>query len=266
MRIRYVIFSAILLMAAFFAWFSTGVQAAPAGQQQYPSPTPGPDGRIIYIVKAGDNCLLLQLLYGVSVDYIRTTNHLDENCTLQEGQRLMLGIGGPSASTSTPGPSPTPSPIPPTVTPRQGGSAQVCVLLYDDANGDGLRQTSETAIAGGAISLTSLTGSYSQTLTTVHPSDANAFPGMCFNDVPEGNYTVSAAVPDGYNPTTDLTFALDSVTAGNILYVDIGAQQKSSTGDSGGSGGHTVILGVLGVLFLLGGIGLGVYAWRIMRK
>jgi len=29
------------------------VQASPAVQEQFPSPTPGPDGRILYIVQAG---------------------------------------------------------------------------------------------------------------------------------------------------------------------------------------------------------------------
>ena len=50
------------------------------------TPTPGPDGRIIYLVKAGETCTQISLLYGVTVEYIRTTNLLDENCTLRAGQ------------------------------------------------------------------------------------------------------------------------------------------------------------------------------------
>ncbi len=254
------------MVAVLAVRLSTGVQAAPAYQQQSASPTPGPDGQIMYTVKDGDTCLLLQALYGVSVDYIRTTNHLDVNCTLQVGQKIMLGIGSSSAASPTPGPSPTPSLVPLTPTPAVGGTAEVCILLYNDVNGDGLRQSSEQPVAGGAISLTSLTGTYSQSLTTSIPSDPNAYPGTCFTNVPEGKYTVSAAVPSGYNPTTTLTTTLDQVIAGETVEIDFGAQQKTVTTDQGNGGGHSPILGILGVFFLLGGISLGVYAWRILRK
>ncbi len=266
MKIRLAFILGLVLVAALLVEFSAGVQAAPGNQQKFPSPTPGPDGRIIYTVKEGDNCLLLQLLYGVSVDYIRTTNHLDENCTLQVGQKIMLGIGGPSAASPTPGPSPTPSPTPPTPTPAAGGMAEVCILLYNDVNGDGLRQANELPIVGGAISLTSLTGTYSATLTTVLPTDPNAYPGTCFTNVPEGKYTVSAAVPSGYNPTTGLTATLDQVNPGDTIDVPFGAQEKTTPDNPTPVGRRSPILGILGVLFLLGGIGLGVYAWRILRK
>lgn len=266
MKIRLIVLAGLLLTAAVYGWLSAGVQAAPADlQEQYATPTAGPDGRILYTVQPGDTCLRIQLLTGISVEYIRTTNHLDENCTLQIGQKIMIGIGGPAAESPTPGPSPTPSPIPPTPTLKAGGTAKVCVLMYDDLNGDGLRQTVEPAIAGGALSLTSLTGTYSATLTTVIPSDPEAYQGTCFTDVPEGKYTVSAAVPAEYNPTTGLTTSLEKVSAGDTSFVDFGAQEKTVVTD-GGTGGRSPLLGIIGVLFLLGGVGLGIYAWRILRK
>ncbi len=46
------------------------------------------------------------------------------------------------------------------------GTTEVCVLLFDDMNGDALRQETEFGIDGGAVSLTNLNGSYSQTLNT----------------------------------------------------------------------------------------------------
>jgi hypothetical protein len=267
MKTRAILVGIFLLIGSLTAWFAAGVQAAPLSQvQQVNSPTPGPDGRILYIVQEGDNCGKISLLFGVSIEYLRVTNHLDENCTLQSGKAIMIGMGGPGASSPTPGPSPTPTPIPPTVTPQVGGLAQVCVLLYADLNGDGLRQSTEPAIAGGALSLTSLSGTYSKTLTTTVPSDPNAYQGTCFTDVPEGKYTVSAGVPDGYNPTTDMTSTLDEVRAGETINVDFGAQVKTSPQNSGDGAGRSPILGILGVLFLIGGVGLGVYAWRVMRK
>src|SRR5512137_142454 len=205
MKTRIVLALLLCLAGVTLLWSQIPAAASPAAQVAYPSPTPGPDGRIIYKVKAGDTCTMISLLYGVSVEYIRTTNLLDENCTLHEGQDLMIGIGGPSVPSPTPNPALTATPAPPTATPQVGGTAKVCVLVYDDANGDALRQETEPAIAGAAISLTGDDGKYSQTLTSVINPDATAYQGTCFNEVPPGKYSVSAAAPDGYNPTISLT-------------------------------------------------------------
>jgi hypothetical protein len=246
-------------------WLQIPAAASPARQVAFPSPTPGPDGRIIYIVKAGETCTQISLLYGVSVEYIRTTNLLDENCTLREGQALMIGIGGPSGGSPTPGPSPTPVPVLPTATPSVGGTAQVCVLIYADLNGDSLRQANEGAIAGAAISLTSDDGTYSQTQTSVINPDATAYPGMCFANVPPGKYSVSVAAPDGYNLTMNLTSAVD-VNPGDSIYVNFGAQPKAIAAAVTGSKGPSPLLGVIGAALLLGGIGIGAYSWRMLRK
>ena len=243
------------------------VAASPPGQAAYPSPTPGPDGRIIYTVKAGDTCERLSVLYGVSVEYIRTSNLLDENCTLREGQPLLLGVVAPATATPPPGPGPvTPTQtITPTPLPGVSGTAEICVLVYDDVNGDGLRQATENAIPGAALSLTNSEGTFSQTLTTAINPDATAYQGMCFMDIPPGKYSVSAAAPDGYNPTINLTSSVE-VTPGDVSYVDFGAQAKVVTTTEAPAKGPSPLLGIIGATLLLGGVGLGVYAWRIMRK
>ncbi|MBE3117922.1 MAG: LysM peptidoglycan-binding domain-containing protein [Candidatus Atribacteria bacterium] len=266
MKTKALLLISVFLIILGLAWISSGVQAAPGELQvAYPSPTPGPDGRIIYIVKAGDNCERISLMYGVSLDSLRTTNQLDANCSLREGQELMLGVGGPSAASPTPGPSPIPTAAPPTATPSAGGIAEVCVLIYDDANGDGLRQTTERAIPGAAISLTSLDGAYSQTLTTTINPDATAYQGMCFTNVPMGKYNVSAAPPDGYNPTINLTSSMD-VTAGDIAYIDFGAQSGTVAEANIPRNKPSPLLGIVGAVFLLAGIGMGVYVWSLLRK
>jgi hypothetical protein len=266
MRFKGLLVVIILIVLLGFAWIGSGAQAASGNfQVAYPSPTPGPDGRIIYVVKAGDTCEQISLLYGVSIEYLRTTNQLDANCSLREGQKLMLGVGGPSVASPTPGPSQTPTAALPTATPGAGGIADVCVLVYNDENGDGLRQPSEKAIAGAAISLTSVDGVYSQTLTSTINPDATLYQGMCFKNVPMGKYNVSAAAPDGYNPTINLTSIVD-VTPGDLAYIDYGAQLKTIAQTNLPKNETSPLLGIIGTLFLLGGIGIGVYVWILMRK
>jgi hypothetical protein len=259
----------LFLVGVGFLWSQIPVEASPAGQVAYPSPTPGPDGRIIYIVKAGNTCTELSLLYGVSVEFIRTTNLLDQNCTLREGQKLMIGVGGPSIPSPTINPAVPATKVAPTATPGVGGTAQVCVLMYNDANGDALRQTTEGAIAGAAISLTSADGKYSQTQTSVINPDATAYQGICFTKVPPGKYSVSAAAPDGYNPTINLTTSL-AVIPGDVDYVDFGAQPKVgaavTTTTTTPAKKSSPLLGIAGAAFLLVGIGLGVYSWSTLRK
>jgi hypothetical protein len=268
MKTRTVLLSLLFLAGVALLWWQAPVSASPTAQVAYPSPTPGPDGRIIYKVKPGDTCTEISLLYGVSVEYIRTTNLLDENCTLREGQDIMIGVGGPSISSPTPNPAATATPATPTATPEVGGTAQVCVLVYNDLNGDGLRQaTTEAAIPGAALSLTSADGSYSKTMTSVINPDATAYQGMCFADVPPGKYSVSAAAPEGYNATMNLTSNVE-VIPGDTAYVDFGAQAKaaSQAASTTASKGPSPILGVAGAGVLLAGIGLAIYTWNVLKK
>jgi hypothetical protein len=259
------ILAIVLLLAGALVILSGSPAAASTDPQAaIPSPTPGPDGRIIYYVKAGDNCTQLSLLYGVSVDYIRSTNLLDADCTLHEGQPIMLGVGGPSSASPTPGPSLTPATPMPSPTPGVGGSAEVCILVYNDANGDALRQESEGAIPGAAISLTSEDGTYSQNLTSVINPDTTAYQGTCFTDVPAGKYNVSAAAPDGFKPTINLTSSVE-LTPGDVAYVDFGAQSAAVAEPDTPAKGPSPLLGVIGAALLLGGIGLGIYSWRMLR-
>jgi hypothetical protein len=77
-------------------------------------------------------------------------------------------------------------------------------------------------------------------------------------------------IPDNYNPTMELNYSLD-VNAGDLAFVDFGIQSQDVVVDPGaaeennGSSGRSVALGFLGAFFLLGGAGLGYYAWRSGR-
>jgi hypothetical protein len=265
MKVRLLFFLYSIGMSLLFLGFAlplSGASAAP--DVQFVTATPGPDGRILYTVVEGDNCGQVALLHGITVQQLRQFNtRLDENCTLTVGQQLVVGLASVNAPTA--GPAPTlPSPTV-TATPVSG-TTEVCVLLFEDANGDALRQETEFGIEGGAVSLTNLNGSYSQTQNTSSAIDPDTLEPVraCFIDVPSGEYNVSMAVPDEYNPTMLLSYTL-TVKAGDRASIDFGAQSKtitvSETTDTQ-EGSRSSILGIFGLLLLIGGAGLGYYAYR----
>lgn len=251
----------LVVLAGVLFGLSVPVLAAPSLQlTPFPTPTPGPDGRILYIVKAGDTLLRISLISGVSLDELRGLNNLTGD-TIIEGQEMLLGLGGPSRATPTPGPSPTPIPLTPTPSP-QPGYGNLCILLFDDINGDSLRQEEEPSIPDGAISVSNRSGTVSLTAVTVSGLDPH-----CFEELPEGDYTITVAIPEGYNPTTvsNYVFVLE---AGDETYLDFGAQANSETlaeAPTPSEGGKSPVLGIIGGVILLAGLGLGLFAGRLMR-
>ncbi len=239
------------------------VTAAPLPQQPYSTPTPGPDGRILYIVQPGDVCFSIAERHGLTLDQLRALNNLDEACVLQPGQVLFIGIGGPALVTPTSGPSPTPEL--PTVTPTPiSGTTEICVLVYEDINGDALRQESEVAIAGSAISATDVNGMFSETRQMPAGSDPT-----CFADVPAGEYTINIGLPDGYNPTTQTTYRLN-IAAGERVSIAFGGQKRSAPLEPAETPAPQTNaipwLGIVGGLLLLSGLGLAWYSWRMERE
>ncbi len=270
MKIRPLVIISFVVAAIVLFGLSLPAQAAPPAQGiQIATNTALPNGNIYYVVQQSDTCTKIEYLYGITDAQLRQLNEtINTDCSnLQIGQKVLVGTGGPVVPSATPGPSPTPPP--PTITPTPpAGTTQICVILFDDINGNGFKDANEGAVAGGAISVTETSGKYSKTLQTVTNPDPNAYQGICFNNIPEGHYSIAAALPDNYNPTTSLTSDLD-LKAGGSDYVDFGAQSKDTTaaqpapGDSGG--GPSPLLGIFGGLLLLGGVGLGWYALRLRK-
>jgi len=260
---RKLLFLVLLLPLFGLAIWRFPVRAAPVYQlTPFPTPTPGPDGRIIYIVQPDDTLLRISLIAGISVDELRGLNNLTgENIIV--GQELLLGLGGPSQVTPTPGPSPTPTIVVPTPT-GIPGSGTLCILLYFDENGDSIRQEDEPSIEGSAISITGQSSQVSLTETTKSGLDP-----QCFEDLPQDRYTVSVAVPVGYNPTTQSSYVLE-LNAGDKSYLDFGAQPNSQTQVDApvqpAEGGRSPWFGILGALFLLVGAGLALFAGRYLRR
>jgi LysM repeat protein len=241
------------------------VGASPPAQQQVSTPTPGPDGRIVYIVQPGDSCFRIAAISGITVDQLRALNpQLDDNCTLIVGREIVLGLAGPAPASPVPG-GPLPTTVSPTITPTPlVGATDICVLLYEDANGNALREETELGIEGGAVSVSNTAGTYSQQDTTVSEIDPdNEEPVQtCFENVPEGEYNVSVAVPDNYNPTMEMTLSF-FVKAGDRAFIDFGAQSQTVTLTEGEEPSpRSPVLGIFGIFLLLGGLGLGWYAYQ----
>jgi hypothetical protein len=88
---------------------------------------------------------------------------------------------------------------------------------------------------------------------------------QCFNDLPEGEYTITIAVPEGYNPTTNNTEEV-LLNAGDTTYLNFGAQINSENEVIPVTeGGKSPLLGIVGGLFLIAGIGVAIFAGRMLR-
>ena len=252
----------VLILASGFFRSVAFVQAAPPAQVPIYTPTPRPDGRIIYIVRPNDTLLSISLLTGVPVETLKGLNNLTGD-TIYEGQELLLGLAGPAETTPTAGPTPTATPILPTPTPKPG-KGDICVLLFNDANGDSMRQEEEGSIPDGAISISDRSGSFSKTEPT-----GIGLEFFCWEDLLEGEYTISAAVPEGYNATTENSLEQELV-AGSQIYITFGAQANSETlADSSlippPEGKRSPLLGIIGGLFLLLGLGVAIFARRMLK-
>jgi len=247
-----------VLFFGFLLWIALPVSASPAPQVLYPTPTAGSDGRILYTVQQGDTCLSIYLKTQITVDQLRALNNLDTNCTVVVGQKLLLGIV--AATTPTVGVNSTPTSALPKPTPYNG-NGNICVYLFNDVNGNTMVDAGENAIAGGAVSLTNRTGDVSKTGST----DASGNP-LCFNNLPEGDYNISMAPPEGYNSTTIMNYPL-KLKAGDSDTVDFGAQDSSKTTGNGSDSGsnRSPILAILGTVLILAGAGLGIYFRQLKR-
>jgi LysM repeat protein len=268
--------SLLLLFLLIFS-LNFSAQAAPLAQLTvFPTPTPGPDGKIIYIVQTGDTLWRISAITGVPIDTIRGLNHLGVNDTIAPGDQLLIGYAGPAVVTPTTGPNATQAPTTPTSTPPPGWGI-LCVLLYNDLNGDSLRQETEPSIPEGEISVSNPQGSVSLTAKT--PSGGTGSTAVkptpqelgytCFDQLPEGQYLISVAAPEGYNRTTELNRSLN-LEAGQTTLLAFGAQANSETEAQTAiipeSPRKSPLMGIIGGALLLVGIGLGIYATLLRRS
>lgn len=236
-------------------------------QAIYQTPTPGADGRIIYTVQQDDTCTRVFLLTGVSIEDIIRLNGLDQECSIYQGQPLVIGIVEGAGEQATAEPTINPMEITPSPTPSPG-TAELCIVLFNDIDGTGMRSDDELYLAGGEVSLNNSIGTVSETGTTIggDPELLETEDLLCFDEIPEGEYNITMGIPQGYNPTTITTYKL-ALKAGNKAVLDFGAQVATNivVPEENTGGSRNPILGIAGGLFLLGGIGLAIYMWRARK-
>ena len=231
------------------------------------NPTPGADGRIVYIAEENDSAWRIAAIFNIPLDKLRELNKWNDNPVIRPGDAILLGFAGPAEASPTPfGPTATPAPAQATPT-ALIGTGNLCIILYEDTNGDSLRQEEEPSLPGGAISISNRLGTVSQTQNT-----GAGFDHQCFEQLSEGDYNVTVAVPEGYNPTTLTNRGLE-LNPGDVTYLDFGAQANSVTEIQSGTlidpsdepGSRSPLLGIVGGLFLLVALGMGVFASRLTR-
>jgi len=260
----------IFLLTAVIILLGAGVvmiepaSASTLEQSSYQTPTPNNDGQIIYTVEEGDNCTRIYILTGVSIDQLIALNDLDDDCSITPSQQLILGTVAPATATPE-GPTPTPTQAQPTPTPFEG-NGMVCAVLYDDQNGNMMRDETEFYLEGGVVSINNREGTFSETMETVggSPEDYEDIEDLaCFMEVPEGEYNVTMGIPEGHNPTTSMNYSL-VVTAGDTIVIAFGAQPGSQIVDdtSGDGGGRSPLFLIVGLFLLAGGAGLAFFFIR----
>ncbi|HHX07826.1 MAG TPA: LysM peptidoglycan-binding domain-containing protein [Chloroflexi bacterium] len=253
----------VLLLTAIGFAASSSTKLAKA-QVPYQTPTPNEQGVVVYIVQAGEWCSQIQERTGVPISEIIRLNGLTDACTIYEGQQLVLARVEvtplpPTATATTP-----PELVTPTLTPMPG-EASICVVLFHDLDGNGMRTEGEDFLYGGEVSINDRLGQVSKTGTTV-AGDPEIVTPFCFSDIPQGSYNISVAIPDDFNPTTVTNYPLE-VRAGEEATIDFGAQLKTQPGAEvvADTANRVPVLAIVGLIILLSGLGLGFYMWRSSR-
>lgn len=261
-----------LVCSAVLALFALPASARPSNQAYYYTPTPGADGKIIYIVRDNDSCLSIALKNGVSGDQIASLNALKPaecapDATLEPGRQLILAVveilPTPTLTSTPSGPTPTPF----------NGTGKACFILFEDLNENGMQDTGEGGITNGIVGV--VLPEKAQTPYEYFTIPSSSKPAStttsaenqpeCIDEIPEGDYILVSTIPEGYRATTNLIFPA-LLTAGQTLLVRFGAVPPNNPPpDGGGSKGGSALPLIFGGFLLLAGAGLGAYLLIVRR-
>jgi LysM repeat protein len=208
------------------------------------TPTPGPDGSIVYTVQSGDTLTAIAFAAGLTVQELQDLNNLsDTNIII--GQTLLLATPAPPATASPvptdTAPPPTAAPPTPTVTPTPADTTgQICVAMFEDENGDGHHDPDEAYLAGGTLELS---GSNGQGVLADYQTNGVDEP-YCFKKLEPATYLVKATGPEHYTLTKDTQIGVLLPPQGQMA-LEFGARQESGSnfGTLAAIGGAILVLG-----------------------
>ncbi len=212
--------------------------AAPAGTA-LPAPVDGgslgrgvawsaddfPAGTETYIIQPGDTLWVIAARHGLSVDELRQWNGLTGN-KIYVGQ--VLALSRPPAPAATEVAAPTASPaagataVARAVQPIPAGpTGDLCVQVYADQNGDGVRDSADArgSPPDMAFSLLRVEAGQEQVVGGYRTDGART--DFCFPGLPAADYQLTLTLPDGYAVTTPPISSL-TVAPGATVQVQVG--------------------------------------------
>jgi hypothetical protein len=208
-------------------------------------------------------------------DYYGTWQPRTDDGTPMENLVVRIKVSSEAATpvptaTATPQRQETPTPTAPPA-PTTG---QICVLAYNDLNGDGQQGADESLLAGVVFALSDASGPRDS-----YTTDSVTEP-HCFTDLALGNYQLAIKPPANYASTTPSAMTI-SLGAGIKPNVNYGARRSgpapaptltggasSGGATTGGSPGSTVrtLLILVGVLVLIGLAAVGGFVLMSRRQ
>lgn len=158
---------------------------------------------------------------------------------------------------------PTPEPtVAPVVEKAAVGTGNICVVMYDDDNANGIFDAEELAVTNGVVSLINVA---TNAIVSEHTTTGSTEP-YCFTEVPSASYNIISLPPTGYQPTTNTEWQLD-LAANSTADLQFGSQVADTvdgdateiTVDGEGRSNLTALLGAFGAVFLLLALGAAGY-------
>ena len=193
-------------------------------------PTPTRSGHEqVYTVQPGDTLYAIATRHGLSAAELAQANGMGMGDILHVGRELIIpGTTAPTRAPTTSAPQPT--------TPAAGGTpdggapaegqGQIRVSVFDDINGNGLRDAGEPLLAGARIVLLSAEGSQIGEIITDGVTDPHTFQGLA-----PGAYTIREEDPSGYASTSanQWTVPLDAAGEVEVFFGNRVAQPAPAT-------------------------------------
>ena len=251
-------------------------QTQPTAVPQAPA-TANPQGNVVHTVVSGDTLFALSFQYDVPLEQIYALNNLNSESILSIGQQIIIksASGAPPAQPTAAPPAVAPAATQeavPVVTPNApaettpaavaqptampvAAANNLCVFAFDDANGDGLLQTGEGAVAGARFNIIDAQGSSVADYTSATDPAPH-----CFSDLPAGSYTVDVQPAPDTTATSDKRWGV-ALTSGSTVNINFGsegsgaasgAEPEATPAKSSGSSSIGGLLGgAIGLILLL---------------